>query len=48
LQRAVGQHINLQAGYTRLHQTYSFFAANPDSNRESVSISYQFARPIGR
>jgi hypothetical protein len=48
LQRAVGQHINLQAGYTRLHQTYSFFSANPDSNRESVSISYQFARPIGR
>ena len=44
----VGEHVNLQAGYTRLHQTYSFFSANPDTNREWVSISYQFARPLGR
>lgn len=48
LQRMVGEHVNLQAGYTRLHQTYSFFSANPDTNREWVSISYQFARPLGR
>jgi hypothetical protein len=48
LQRHVGQHVSLQAGYTRLHQNYSFFAANPDTNREWVSISYQFARPLGR
>lgn len=48
LQRTVGQHLNLQAGYTRLHQTYSSFSANPDTNREWVSVSYQFARPLGR
>jgi hypothetical protein len=48
LQRMVGEHVNLQAGYTRLHQTYSFFSANPDTNREWVSVTYQFARPLGR
>lgn len=48
LQRQVGEHLNLQAGYTRLHQDYSFISANPDTNREWVSISYQFARPLGR
>jgi hypothetical protein len=48
LQRQVGEHVNLQAGYTRLHQNYSFIAANPDTNREWVSITYQFARPLGR
>jgi hypothetical protein len=48
LQRQVGEHLNLQAGYTRLHQTYSFLAANPDTNREWVAITYQFARPLGR
>ena len=48
LQRQVGEHLNLQAGYTRLHQNYSFLSANPDTNREWVSISYQFARPLGR
>jgi hypothetical protein len=48
LQRLVGEHVNLQAGYTRLHQTYSFFAADPDTNREWVSITWQFARPLGR
>jgi len=48
LQRQFGQHVNLQVGYTRLHQNYSFFAANPDTNREWISISYQFARPLGR
>ncbi len=48
LQRQVGQHLNFQAGYTRLHQTYSFLSANPDTNREWISISYEFARPLGR
>jgi hypothetical protein len=48
LQRQVGEHLNLQAGYTRLHQNYSFIAANPDTNREWVAISYQFAKPLGR
>jgi hypothetical protein len=48
LQRQVGAHISAQAGYTRLHQDYTFFSANPDTNREWVSVSYQFARPLGR
>jgi hypothetical protein len=51
LQREIGQHINLQAGYIRLHQVYNnvaVFAATPDTNREYISISYQFSRPLGR
>lgn len=48
LQRQVGEHFNVQAGYTRLHQNYSFTSANPETNREWVSVSYQFSRPLGR
>ena len=51
LQQEFGQHINVQLGYTRLHQDYSgvaVLAATPNTNREFVSISYQFSRPLGR
>jgi hypothetical protein len=51
LQQQFGQHWNLQLGYTRLREDYStvaVLAATPDTNREFVSISYQFARPLGR
>ena len=51
LQQQLGPHINLQLGYTRLHQVYSnvaVLAATPDTNREFVSITYQFSRPLGR
>jgi hypothetical protein len=51
LQRLFRQHINLQMGYTRLHESYStvaVLAATPNTNREFVSISYQFSRPLGR
>lgn len=48
LQRQFGEHLSVQAGYTRLRQDYSFFSANPNTNREWLSISYQFARPLGR
>ncbi|MFZ0277500.1 MAG: hypothetical protein WA651_10340 [Candidatus Sulfotelmatobacter sp.] len=51
LQQLFGQHLNVQLGYTRLHQDYStvaVLAATPDTNREFVSISYQFSRPLGR
>lgn len=51
LQQQFGQHLNVQLGYTRLHQNYGntqAIAANPNTNREFVSISYQFSRPIGR
>jgi hypothetical protein len=51
VQQQFHQHINLQLGYTRLHEDYStvaVLAATPNTNREFVSISYQFSRPLGR
>jgi hypothetical protein len=51
VQRQFGQHLNLQLQYMRLHQSYSNIAAlssTPDRNRESITISYQFSRPLGR
>ena len=51
VQRQIGQHMNLQLQYMRLHQSYSDVAvlsSLPDQNRESITISYQFARPLGR
>lgn len=51
LQQQLGPRINLQLGYTRLHQSYSsvpVLALTPDTNREFVSVSYQFSRPLGR
>lgn len=51
LQQQLGEHVNVQLGYTRLHQSYSNIAIIslfPDTNREFVSISYQFSRPLGR
>jgi hypothetical protein len=51
IQRKLGQHLSAEAGYMRLHQSYSEIAVidtAPDTNREWLSISYQFARPLGR
>ena len=51
VQQELGQHIDVQLGYTRLHQVYggvAVLAANPNTNREFISISYQFSRPLGR
>ncbi len=51
LQQQLGQHIGVQLGYTRLHQSYSnvaVLATAPDTNREFVSISYQFSKALGR
>ena len=51
LQQQFGQHISVQLGYTRLYQDYSgvaVLAGTPNTNREFVSISYQFTRPLGR
>jgi hypothetical protein len=51
LQQQFGQHLNLQLGYTRIHQYYPAIAAlatTPNTNREFVSISYQFAKALGR
>lgn len=51
LSKQLGEHLGLQLGYTRLHQNYSNVAvlvATPDTNREFVSVSYTFSRPLGR
>ena len=47
----IGPRLSLQAGYSRLHQEYSsvaVIAATPDTNREFISLSWQFSRPLGR
>jgi hypothetical protein len=51
LQRQIGEHFGIGLGYMRVHQSYteiSAISAVPDTNREWVSISYQFSRPMGR
>ena len=51
LQQSLGQQLNLQLGYSRVHQDYSqvaVIATTPDTNREFVALSYQFSRPLGR
>lgn len=51
VERLISEHLSVQAGYTRLHQSYNGIAlvsTFPDANREFISISYQFARPLGR
>jgi hypothetical protein len=51
LQHQVSEHFNAELGYTRLHQSFngiSVISANPDTDREYISISYQFTRPLGR
>lgn len=51
LQRQFHQNVNMQLGYTRLHQDYSgvsVVSALPDTNREFISLSYQFSKPVGR
>src|SRR6185312_867900 len=51
VQHSIGEHFNAEAGYTRLHQSFSDIAvisAEPDTNREFISISYQFNRALGR
>jgi hypothetical protein len=51
VQHSMGEHLKAELGYTRLHQSYSGITVvsdAPDGNRESISISYQFARPLGR
>jgi hypothetical protein len=51
VQHQIGEHFNAEAGYTRLHQSFSGIAvvsSAPNTNREFISISYQFNRPLGR
>jgi hypothetical protein len=51
LQRTLGERMKVEFRYNRLHQSYGGIAvisSAPDSDREVVSLSYQFARPLGR
>jgi len=51
IERIIGPHITLYAGYQRMHQSYGAIAAvsnSPDSNREFVSVTYRFEKPLGR
>lgn len=51
VERRFGDRLKVQAGYDRLHQSYTGIAlvnSAPDSNREFISISYQFTRTLGR
>jgi hypothetical protein len=49
LQRQFGEHVSLRAGYTRLRQVYrTVQVISPDTSREWISISYEFAKPLGR
>ena len=51
IQHSIGTNLNVGFGYTRLHESYSglsAFTQNPNSDEFSVSVAYQFHRPIGR
>jgi hypothetical protein len=51
LQHTFTNRLSASLGYTRLHQGYGgipLIGINPDTNNEWVSLSYQFARPLGR
>lgn len=51
LHQQFGEHIGIEVGYTRLHQSYSnvpVLSLAPNTNREFVSVSYHFSRPLGR
>ena len=51
VEHPINDHFSLTFEYDRLHQSYNGIAAidtNPDSNRGMVSVSWRFARPLGR
>jgi hypothetical protein len=51
IQHTLGENLVVSLGYQRLHVSYAGSAAisrDPDSDREFVSVSYQFKRPLGR
>jgi hypothetical protein len=50
-EHSFNNHLSAVAGYTRLYQTYNNIAAisgAPNTNREWISLTYQFMRPLGR
>jgi hypothetical protein len=47
----ITERLNLDCGYSRLHQNYSsiaILANTPNADREYISVSYQFIRSLGR
>jgi hypothetical protein len=51
IEHRLSDHFDMSFQYNHLHQSYNNIAlisANPDSNRFMGSISWQFARPLGR
>jgi hypothetical protein len=51
LQRRINERLRVDLGYARLHQRYSGVSLinnAPDSNREFISVAYQFTRSLGR
>ncbi len=51
VQHVLSEQFSAQFVYTRLHESYGGIAqlsTTPDSNQESVSITYQFRKPLGR
>ena len=48
---ALSSQLNLDFEYDRLHQSYSGITAisnNPNSDREMISLAWQFTRPLGK
>ena len=51
VRRSINQEVSVNFEYDRLHQSYSGVAAiagNPNSNRETISLTWQLTRPLGR
>ena len=51
VQHPVSERVNVEFGYTRLHQSYPTIAVvsnAPNTNREYIAVSYRFTRPLGR
>lgn len=51
VQHLIGARFTAELGYARLHESYNGIAVIshfPDSDREYISVSYQFTRPLGR
>jgi hypothetical protein len=51
IQHPIGEHLVVSFEYERLHQSFSgiqVISEEPDTDRESISLSYQLKRPLGR
>jgi hypothetical protein len=51
LTHTMGEQLSVAFHYDRIHESYSGITAielNPDANRETVSITWQFQRPLGK